>query len=212
MTTPRSQAVLRLSSLGAALGAAAVLYRVRRAAVACAALRRAAAAPGPGRTSNRPLRAGLGTCRQRLCRSADRPARADRRGMGAAADAGRSAATAAVWRGHLDRWLLGVGRPLVLERRAAGRRRRARDYQWVQPYYEHRADVVVFVPGFWCAPERHFIPPAPGLSISIAIAAPGVRIRPSADGPARRVRAAAPGLARRHHRAGADRYPAAPWW
>jgi hypothetical protein len=48
-------------------------------------------------------------------------------------------------------------------------------YVWVQPYYEHRADVVVFVPGFWCAPERHFIPPAPSLRISMAIAAPGLR-------------------------------------
>ena len=43
-------------------------------------------------------------------------------------------------------------------------------YVWVQPYYEHRADVVVFVPGFWCAPERHFVPPAPGLRISVAFA------------------------------------------
>jgi hypothetical protein len=49
-------------------------------------------------------------------------------------------------------------------------------YVWVQPYYEHRADVVVFVPGFWCAPERHFIPPAPGLRISMAIAGPGLRM------------------------------------
>jgi hypothetical protein len=48
-------------------------------------------------------------------------------------------------------------------------------YVWVQPYYEHRADVVVFVPGFWCAPERHFVPPAPSLHISMAIAAPGLR-------------------------------------
>ena len=48
-------------------------------------------------------------------------------------------------------------------------------FVWVQPYYEHRADVVVFVPGFWCAPERHFVPPAPGLSITVALAAPGLR-------------------------------------
>jgi hypothetical protein len=48
-------------------------------------------------------------------------------------------------------------------------------YVWVQPYYEHRADVVVFVPGFWCAPERHFVPPAPGLRISVAVAGPGLR-------------------------------------
>jgi len=48
-------------------------------------------------------------------------------------------------------------------------------YVWVQPYYEHRADVVVFVPGFWCAPERHFVPPPPELRISVALAGPGVR-------------------------------------
>ena len=57
------------------------------------------------------------------------------------------------------------------------------NFVWVQPYYEHRADVVVFVPGFWCAPERHFVPPAPGLSISIAVAAPGVRFGRPPMGP-----------------------------
>ena len=56
-------------------------------------------------------------------------------------------------------------------------------FVWVQPYYEHRADVVVFVPGFWCAPERHFVPPPPGLSISVAIAAPGVRFGAAPMGP-----------------------------
>jgi hypothetical protein len=48
-------------------------------------------------------------------------------------------------------------------------------FTWVQPYYEHRGEVVVFVPGFWCAPRRHFVPPPPGLSISVAVAAPGLR-------------------------------------
>jgi hypothetical protein len=56
-------------------------------------------------------------------------------------------------------------------------------YVWVQPYYEHRADVVIFVPGFWCPPERHFVPPPPGISISIALAAPGVRFGPPPMGP-----------------------------
>ena len=56
-------------------------------------------------------------------------------------------------------------------------------YVWVQPYYEHRADLVVFVPGFWCAPERHFIPPAPGLQISVAVAAPGLRAGRAPMGP-----------------------------
>jgi len=49
------------------------------------------------------------------------------------------------------------------------------NYGWVQPYYEHRGDVVVFVPGFWCAPQAHFVPPPVGLSITVALAAPGVR-------------------------------------
>src|SRR6185437_7471555 len=49
-------------------------------------------------------------------------------------------------------------------------------YVWTQPYYEHRGDVVVFVPGFWCAPQRHFVPPPPGLSISVAVAAPGLHM------------------------------------
>jgi hypothetical protein len=57
------------------------------------------------------------------------------------------------------------------------------NYYWVQPYYEHRADVVVFVPGFWCAPQARFVPPAPGLSITVAIAAPGVRFGRPPMGP-----------------------------
>ncbi len=48
-------------------------------------------------------------------------------------------------------------------------------YAWVQPYYEHRGEVVVFVPGFWCPPESHFMPPPPGLRISVAVAGPGLR-------------------------------------
>jgi hypothetical protein len=56
-------------------------------------------------------------------------------------------------------------------------------YTWVQPYYEHRADVVVFVPGFWCAPQRRFVPPPQGLRISRAIAAPGIRFGRPPMGP-----------------------------
>ena len=56
-------------------------------------------------------------------------------------------------------------------------------YFWVQPYYEHRGDIVVFVPGFWCAPERHFVPPPPGLSLTIALAAPGARFGHPPMGP-----------------------------
>jgi hypothetical protein len=49
------------------------------------------------------------------------------------------------------------------------------NFYWVQPYYEHRGEVVVFVPGFWCPPERRFIPPPPGRRIAQAIAGPGLR-------------------------------------
>ena len=57
------------------------------------------------------------------------------------------------------------------------------NYGWVQPYYEHRGDVVVFVPGFWCAPQLRFVPPPVGINITLAIAAPGVRIGVTAMGP-----------------------------
>ncbi len=57
------------------------------------------------------------------------------------------------------------------------------DYGWVQPYYEHRGDVVVFVPGFWCAPQVRFVPPPVGLSITVAIGGPGVHFGPPPMGP-----------------------------
>ena len=57
------------------------------------------------------------------------------------------------------------------------------NYGWVQPYYEHRGDVVVFVPGFWCAPQVRFVPPPVGINITVAIAAPGVRFGVAAMGP-----------------------------
>ncbi len=57
------------------------------------------------------------------------------------------------------------------------------NYGWVQPYYEHRGDVVVFVPGFWCAPQVRFVPPPVGVNITLAIAAPGVRFGVAAIGP-----------------------------
>jgi hypothetical protein len=54
------------------------------------------------------------------------------------------------------------------------------DFLWVQPYYEHRGDVVIFVPGFWCPPQRHFVPPPPGLSINVTVGIGGfVGHRPS---------------------------------
>ena len=49
-------------------------------------------------------------------------------------------------------------------------------YGWVQPYYEHRADTVVFVPGYWSPPEARFVPPPLGVSIAIGVVAAGVII------------------------------------
>ena len=53
-------------------------------------------------------------------------------------------------------------------------------YGWVQPYYEHRADTVVFVPGYWSPPEARFVPP-PAMGVSIAIAV-GVSASPPPHG------------------------------
>ncbi|WP_295976868.1 hypothetical protein [uncultured Variovorax sp.] len=47
-------------------------------------------------------------------------------------------------------------------------------YAWVQPYYEHRDNVVVFVAGHWSAPGVAFVPPPLGLSIAVSVAAAGV--------------------------------------
>ncbi|WP_418132714.1 hypothetical protein ABL849_23325 [Variovorax sp. 375MFSha3.1] len=47
-------------------------------------------------------------------------------------------------------------------------------YAWVQPYYEHRDNVVVFVAGHWSPPGVAFVPPPLGLSLAVSIAAAGV--------------------------------------
>lgn len=47
-------------------------------------------------------------------------------------------------------------------------------YGWVQPYYEHRDDVVVFVAGHWSPPGVAFVPPPLGLSLAVSAAAAGV--------------------------------------
>jgi len=48
------------------------------------------------------------------------------------------------------------------------------DYGWVQPYYEHRDNVVVFVAGHWSPPGVAFVPPPLGLSLAVSVAAAGV--------------------------------------
>ncbi len=57
------------------------------------------------------------------------------------------------------------------------------DYIWVHPYYEHRADMVVFIDGHWAAPGVAFVPPAPTLEITVVRAAPGVVPGPRPIGP-----------------------------
>lgn len=47
------------------------------------------------------------------------------------------------------------------------------DDVWVQPYYEHRDGAVVFVSGFWAARGVAFVPPPPGLHLSIQVAIGG---------------------------------------
>ncbi len=47
------------------------------------------------------------------------------------------------------------------------------DYVWVQPYYEHRDGAVVFVSGFWAAHGVAFVPPPPGLHLSVQVAIGG---------------------------------------
>jgi len=56
-------------------------------------------------------------------------------------------------------------------------------YGWNEPYYEHRGDIVVFVPGYWRAPNAVFVAPAVGLAIVVVAARPGVVMGPRCDGP-----------------------------
>ena len=47
-------------------------------------------------------------------------------------------------------------------------------YAWVHPYYEHRDGVVIFIAGHWSPPGVAFVPPPPGLHLTVELAAPGV--------------------------------------
>ena len=49
-----------------------------------------------------------------------------------------------------------------------------RNYHWQNPYYEHRGDSVVFVDGYWRAPERAFVAPPQNAVIALAIVAVGI--------------------------------------
>ena len=46
-------------------------------------------------------------------------------------------------------------------------------YHWTQPYYEHRDGAVVYVAGHWAAAGVGFIPPAPGLHLSLQVSIGG---------------------------------------
>src|ERR1035438_9203075 len=56
-------------------------------------------------------------------------------------------------------------------------------YRWHPPYYEHRDDVVVFITGHWGAPDRDFVPPPPGLRLTVERGGRGVIPGPRPIGP-----------------------------
>ena len=56
-------------------------------------------------------------------------------------------------------------------------------YRWVQPYYENRNGLVLFVNGYWAAPHVEFIPPPVNIRISISEPRTGVRFGARPIGP-----------------------------
>lgn len=56
-------------------------------------------------------------------------------------------------------------------------------YVWVQPYYEHREDRVIFIPGYWSSPDVEFIAPPVERPIAWAYVNEGVVIGPPPEGP-----------------------------
>jgi hypothetical protein len=57
------------------------------------------------------------------------------------------------------------------------------NYGWVNPYYENRDGVVIFIDGHWSPPGVAFVAPAPGLHLTVEIAGPGVIPGPPPMGP-----------------------------
>ena len=57
-------------------------------------------------------------------------------------------------------------------------------YVWVQPYYEHRDERVIFVPGYWSRPDVEFIAPAYDRPIPWAYVSANVVVGPPPSGPA----------------------------
>ena len=58
------------------------------------------------------------------------------------------------------------------------------EYVWVQPYYEHRDERVIFIPGYWSAADAEFIAPPMDGPIPWAYVNAGVVIGPAPEGPA----------------------------
>ena len=56
-------------------------------------------------------------------------------------------------------------------------------FVWVQPYYEHRDDRVIFIPGYWSSPDAEFIAPAVERPVAWAYVNEGVVIGPPPEGP-----------------------------
>jgi len=56
-------------------------------------------------------------------------------------------------------------------------------YRWHQPYYENRDGMVIFITGHWGAPDVVFVPPPPGIRISIEIGGRGIIPGPRPLGP-----------------------------
>ena len=81
--------------------------------------------------------------------------------------------TGGYWDWH-DRWIWSAGRWMAPPQFG---------YGWVQPYYEHRDNAVLFISGYWSAPGLRFVPPPPGISIAFAAVAVGVVAGPAPIGP-----------------------------
>ncbi len=57
-------------------------------------------------------------------------------------------------------------------------------YVWVQPYYEHRDDRVIFLPGYWSRPDVEFVAPSYDRPIAWAYVGVNVVVGPPPMGPA----------------------------
>ena len=56
-------------------------------------------------------------------------------------------------------------------------------YVWVQPYYEHRDERVIFLPGYWSRPDVEFIAPSYDRPIARAYVSANVVVGPPPMGP-----------------------------